>query len=247
MEKCLIFNLWGDYAHFRSIYTTSSPLTYPFPPKPAIIGIISSMIGLDKSNYLDLFYKGEFLIALSIVNPVKKIRMTENYCDVKRWSPQKRYKNIIDGKITDMELTHTQIRIEFLKDPKFTVYFYHKDSSIMDRLRDVLNNHNSVYTVTLGLSENIANFSLVEEKEFNTVNDINSSLAIKSVIKKPNIQGNIDFAEGLRVKVVNMPVEMGQDRVVSEYNEFIYEENGKNINTQIKNSIKIDDYYISPI
>ena len=77
MEKqFIVFELWGDYAHFRKFYTTSSPLTYPFPPKPTIIGILSSILGFDKKNneYLKHFEKDTFLIALQLINPVKKIK-----------------------------------------------------------------------------------------------------------------------------------------------------------------------------
>ncbi len=84
MDKILKFKIWGDYAHFKKFYTTTSPLTFEFPPPPTIIGIISAIIGLDKNEYLEHFQNpDEFKIALSIQNPIKKVRWTQNLIDTK--------------------------------------------------------------------------------------------------------------------------------------------------------------------
>ncbi|MDI3478645.1 MAG: CRISPR-associated protein Cas5h, partial [Thermoanaerobacterium sp.] len=32
--KSLIFDIYGDFGHFKKYYTTSSPLTFSFPPPP---------------------------------------------------------------------------------------------------------------------------------------------------------------------------------------------------------------------
>ncbi|MFB3896899.1 MAG: CRISPR-associated protein Cas5, partial [bacterium] len=30
--KILVFDIWGDLGHFRKFYTTTSPLSFSFPP-----------------------------------------------------------------------------------------------------------------------------------------------------------------------------------------------------------------------
>ena len=78
--KVLIFDIWGDFGHFRKFYTTSSPLSFSFPPPPTIAGILGAIYGTDKfkNEYLRVFNYKNCRIALKILNPIKKIRMLEN-------------------------------------------------------------------------------------------------------------------------------------------------------------------------
>lgn len=50
MDKMLVFDVWGDYAHFRRFYTTTSPLSFPIPPRTALCGLIGAIIGLEKEG-----------------------------------------------------------------------------------------------------------------------------------------------------------------------------------------------------
>ena len=50
--KCLVFDIKGDYGHFKKYYTTSSPLTFSIPPRTTVSGMIGALIGLDKEEYL---------------------------------------------------------------------------------------------------------------------------------------------------------------------------------------------------
>jgi CRISPR-associated protein Cas5h len=47
VDKVLVFDIWSDYAHFRRGYTTTSPLTYPFPTRTALTGIVAAILGLE--------------------------------------------------------------------------------------------------------------------------------------------------------------------------------------------------------
>ena len=43
--KCLVFDIKGDYGHFKKYYTTSSPLTFSIPPRTTVSGMIGALIG----------------------------------------------------------------------------------------------------------------------------------------------------------------------------------------------------------
>ncbi|MDD4749617.1 MAG: CRISPR-associated protein Cas5, partial [Methanosarcinaceae archaeon] len=73
--KVLVFDVWGEFGHFRKHYTTTSPLTFSIPPRTAISGMIGAIIGLDKAEYLKYFSKNEAKIAVKIESPVKKTRI----------------------------------------------------------------------------------------------------------------------------------------------------------------------------
>ena len=42
-DRVLVFDIWGDFAHFRRFETTTSPLTYPFPTGSAIAGYLAAI------------------------------------------------------------------------------------------------------------------------------------------------------------------------------------------------------------
>ncbi len=222
MDKILKFKIWGDYAHFKKFYTTTSPLTFEFPPPPTIIGIISAIIGLDKNEYLEHFQNpDEFKITLSIQNPIKKVRWTQNLIDTKHhfW----RIKN------------RTQIRIEFLKDSAYVIYFSHKDDNIFNLLKSNLENHKSVYSVSLGLSELLANFKLIDEIE---IEDSKSDdwITINSVLPYSYLtdDDSVDFEVSREIFKVNFPILMQTDRVVNKREDILFERNGQPIRCKVR-------------
>ena len=83
MDKILVFDVWGEYAHFRKYYTTTSPLSFSIPPRTAISGLMGAIIGLSKDEYLKYFSKEQAQIAVRILNPIKKVRLAENLINTK--------------------------------------------------------------------------------------------------------------------------------------------------------------------
>lgn len=214
MDKILKFKLWGDYAHFKKYYTTTSPLTFEFPPPPTIIGIISAIIGLDKEEYLNYFQDAdEYKIALSLNAPVNKVRWTQNLIDTKHhfWKIHNR----------------TQIRIEFLKNPSYTIYFWHKNEAIYQSLNEYLVQHRSVYSFGLGLSELLANFVFDGEKDVQNINDT-ELVHINSVVPaEALVENKIDYEIGKEIFGVNYPIFMNTERIVQKRGSVLFERKGK--------------------
>jgi len=222
MSKILIFKLWGDYAHFKKFYTTTSPLTFEFPPPPTLFGIISAIIGLDKTEYLNYFQKpDEFKLAVRIINPVNKVRWTENLIDTKQhfW----RIKN------------RTQIRTEFLKDPAYMIYFRHNDPFIYDRLKEKLLNHHSVYSVCLGLSELLANFKYIAETGIESVLS-DQEIELLTVLPESYLRDetSISFEGNREIFKVNYPILMQPGRIVNKREDILFERNGRPIACNLK-------------
>jgi len=82
--KVLTFDLYGDFAHFRKYFTTTSPLTFSFPPPPTISGILGTIYGTPKNENQEVFGYENCKIALQIQKPVKKIRMGLNFIYTKK-------------------------------------------------------------------------------------------------------------------------------------------------------------------
>ncbi len=215
IDKVLIFDLWGDYAHFRRGYTTTSPLTYPFPSRTTLAGILAAILGFQRDSYYEYFRKHNSAFALQILKPIKKIRINLNLIDTKT-----------GFYLWDNKGQRTQIPFEFLKDAKYRVYVWIKDKEIFNDLKDLIRNHKSFYTPYLGISECIANFNVFKGGIF----DIERKKATKeteihSIIKKDS--GKIKIEPKKKYGLIKVPGFMDKDRVVSEYIEFFYEEEGK--------------------
>lgn len=235
MEKVLVFDVWGDYGHFRKFYTTSSPLTFSIPPRTTLCGLLGAIIGLGKDEYLKYFSKKDARIGVRLLNPVKKTRLGINLINTKGnlWTLVRK----------SGHEPRTQIRTEFLKDAKFRLYVFHADGSIYNDLRENLSGHKSVYTPSLGLSELLCNFAfqgehtLIEKGEEETT--IHSVIPISQLAAR---RGSISFDEqGKKYFKEKLPIEMTFERVVTEYGEVIYEAEGKEIKAVPKKFWELED------
>jgi len=219
ITRVLVFDVWGNYAHFRRGYTTTSPLTFSIPPRTALCGLIGAILGLEKKNneYLKHFALNNAKIGLRLLVPMKKVRIAENLIDTKT----------AKGIGMNLIKNRTQIRFEFLKDPKYRVYFCHTDEKLYNQLKGYLSKHKTKYTPCLGLSENIANFEFVGELN-TSVEEADNEISIHSVvpIEKLDKRGINFDAEGEYFSL-RLPVEMNQQRVITRYSDVLFEKNGE--------------------
>lgn len=223
--KALIFDIWGDLAHFKRFYTTSSPLTFSFPPPPTVKGILGAIIGCDKSNYLEVFSKDKCYIAIQILNPIKKIRLGLNHINTKGnfWRPTKK----------GTHEARTQIPCEFVKDPAYRLYVSHRDEKIFNALAENLKAHKTFFTISMGLSELLADFKYIGTMEFEEVKS--KEAEISSILPTSLILEGVALREGYRYFKDRIPIDMNQDRIVRAYEDVIYESQGKKISAKIEN------------
>jgi CRISPR-associated protein Cas5h len=229
MDKVLVFDVWGDYAHFRRFYTTTSPLSFPIPPRTALCGLIGAIIGLEKedNDYLNYFSTESVHIALKLLNPIKKAVIAENLIDTKT----------ARGPGMNLITNRTQIRFEFLKDQKYRIYFCCPDGEddLYQKLKYNLTNHKTKYTPCLGLSENIANFKFIGEFSINFFPPNNNYVFISTILplQKISKKEGIMFEREGEYFSINMPVELNTQRVVVKYRDIIFDRTGRPIKTKL--------------
>lgn len=248
--KIIAIEVKGSYGHFRKFYTTTSPLTFAFPPPSAIAGLLGAILGLDRENneYLRCFSPEKSLLSLKIVNPIKKVRMGTNLINTK----DNKFFTLVKKPNHEPRI---QVLMEFVKNPKYIFYVHHRDPEVMEKLEAMVSEKKCVYTPCLGLSQLICDFSyigtfdaiLVESNDF-----LEISTPIKAtLLKKINSPAEppIIFESGKKYVKELMPIRMRPDRVVEEYSEVIYEETGKSIKARVKEAYKIQinghDEYIT--
>lgn len=226
--KCLVFDIYGDYGHFRKFYTTSSPLTFSIPPRTSIIGMIAALIGLDKDEYLEYFPKESTKIAVKINNPVNKGRISYTLIDTKKCRSNKgvTYLNEINGR--------TQVTFEILKNPSYRIYFCHEDQNIYSKVKSYLEQGKNYYTLSMGLSEFIADYTYIGEIDLEPISN-KDFVDIDTVINfDENIE--IEFENGKEYFKDTIQNQMDTDRVVTEYIKVLFERQGLPIKCKI-------DYY----
>ncbi len=223
MEKVLVFDIWGDYGHFRKFYTTSSPLTFSIPPRTSICGLLGAIVGLGKDEYLNYFSKKDAYIGLRLLSHINKTRLGINLINTKgnHWTLVRK----------SGHEPRTQIRTEFIKDAKFRIYIFHTEQKIYKTLKENLSQHKSFYTPSLGLSELLCNFSYVgefriQEKRGETETEINSVIPLSGLIER---RDSIEFENKKKYFKEKLSIEMTPERIVTEYGEVIYEAEGKTI------------------
>jgi CRISPR-associated protein Cas5h len=228
MNKILAFDVWGDYGHFRKIYTTTSPLTYSIPTRTSLTGLIGAIAGLDKESYLSYSSKKQEKIAVGLNAQVKKIRMAENLLKTA-------------GGFNDMNniKNRTQIRFEFLKDPSFRIYFTHSDKELYDNVKNLISEHKCIYTPCLGLSELIASFRYIGEFDYEIVNS-GSEAEIITAIPESKIN-KINFQDGLEYISEKQPIEMDEDRCVLEYDNVVFERRAGSISASVKEYCRLSN------
>ena len=231
IEKVLVFDIWGDYAHFRKIETTTSPLTYSIPTGTSLLGLISAMVGLERDSYYEIFSPENTKYAIRIINPIKKVGINLSLIDTKKgrylWDITKN--------------PRTLIPFEFLKDPRYRIYFWTKRSGIYEKLKFFLKHHQSFYTPYLGLSELIGNFEYIGE--FDDIEICKDNAEIHTVLRKD--KANFIVEEGKRYGLERIPLFMDNNRVVGEYADVIFELNGKSLRVSETEFYKIGSENVS--
>jgi len=227
--KVVVFDVWGDYGHFRRFFTTTSPLTFPFPPPTALRGLVGAILGIDKDDYLKVLSHEVCRVGIGLLSEVKKTRMGLNLLDTK------------DGhwiKKGPRKTPRTQIKYEFLKEPKYRIYFSHSDEALLDKLRQSLVRHESFYTPYLGISECLADFAFVDLRE---AKPIQGKAQINSAFRLSDVSGGFELHEGLAIMKVRMPLKMAPGRKVVEVDEVVYESSGRPISVSLNEAYSLGE------
>jgi CRISPR-associated protein Cas5h len=228
-DHVLVFDIGGEYGHFRKFNTTTSPLTYSIPTRTALIGIIGAMLGIERDTGIGKFKTGQIPLAdllapdkagigVQILNPVNKVTMAFNLLNTKT-----SFFNIDN---------RTQIEFELLKNPKFRIFLTWDNSEMFWDLEENLKKIHTSFTISLGLSQLIADVSFVGSFSFNKKSNDNSFIPVISAIKMSLLDplDPIQFNSEFKYVSDTHPIYMTSDRLVKEYSEVLIEASGQPIN-----------------
>lgn len=155
----LVFDLKGSFAHFRKFYANSTSLSYEFPPRTALCGLIAGILGMERDTYYDVFHENDAFIAVQIMRPTKRISQTVNYMWVKSTKD-------LNGSNGPM-----QIPVEWVVPKEgigsgtlaYRIYFAHRDHSLQEQVASLVREGRSQYPPFLGITEALAAIEYVGE------------------------------------------------------------------------------------
>jgi len=241
-KTAIIFDVYGEYGHFRKFNTTTSPLTYSIPTPSAIFGLLGAVLGIEredshnkirekKEHLREVFSNKNASLAIRPLSEIKKVNIGFNLLDTGSYQS---FFNVTN---------RTQIEYEILKDPKFRIYLQW-DHPLEKELIERLANKRFHFNPYLGISQMTANIEFIGEKELVEIFEssyIDFSTAVNlSEIKSEKAPIDIDFIKQKTFQVETFPLDMQIDRTIKRYGEVLIEMNGESIRAlPNKNSFNI--------
>jgi CRISPR-associated protein Cas5h len=227
-DNVLVFDVGGEYGHFRKFNTTTSPLTYSIPPRTALIGMIGAILGIERETGVGKYEEGQKPLAdmlapdvadlaVQVINPTKKVTMAFNLLNTKT-----SFFNIDN---------RTQIEFELLKNPRFRVFLRWKNRDLFQQLENMLVSRHSHFTTCLGLSQFTADIAYVGTYTGQMVEASDSHVPVISAVKLSALDRAepIKFQNEFKYVSDTFPVSMTSDRLVQEFAEIIVEATGNPI------------------
>lgn len=235
--RLLVFDVTGDYGHFRKINTTSSPLTYSLPTRVAIAGLLGAILGIERETgpgkfpegvtpTQEVFAKKVCGIAVQVLRPVSKTVIGFNLL-------------MTSKSFFEIE-NRTQIPFELVKYPAYRIFFTHQDAAVFDELKDRLTHKRYHFSPYLGLSQFTCQIHFQGEKR----GLLKSGNEPKQVVSAANLNllgtSPLDFEENKYYLSETMPIEMDKNRIVQEYGEVLFEGNGKEIQLKVSEWVETE-------
>lgn len=235
------FTVEGMMGQFRKYYTTVTSLTYAFPPRNTIAGIIAAILGLEKDSYYDLFSRNNAKIALQILNPVRKVSFSTNYLDTDQLS-YRRFRG--EGMVPS--------RIEYVMSLnggslKYKIFLEHKDTKLVEILRTKMKEGKSHYPLSLGTANCLASMSDFEYMDTEILRLTNEEdFEVITVMRQDQIKIDPIKNTGRRIMIEERvpPDFKGNRLATSKSSNYVYEAECKPLVVSLKGDIyRINDKY----
>jgi len=205
----LVFDVSADIAMFRKPYTTTSMVSYPFPPPTAVAGLIGAIVGLDHQAW-------KHAESAAYWAELKDVQVAVGIRSPLRWVVTA--VNLMKFKTGNADMTeHVQIKHQFVKKPTYRIYV--RGGAVYETLKKYLQAGEFVYTPSLGTAYALADIRYIGEFSENAVEE--RSLALDTVV--PYGQGvRIDVLASGDIHRETVPVQFDTMRTLRETSVVFY-------------------------
>jgi CRISPR-associated protein Cas5h len=224
------FKLTGDHAHFSHPATIYSSLTYPIPPKTAIMGFLGAVIGEEEHYKLSTIGYSvkvdKSIVKKSFVFNGVKFALSSNM-------------HIKEGYQDSSE--KKQFYRELICSPSYTVFvdLSGLDEVYQEKIKTYLKEHKTAFTPYLGINFCLADFEWIEIKNIEKIE--NEFCSVDTFTLKDDFEFEGDNF-GVKLTTANMACGVEEGRIFKDFKEFVVEIGG---NRRIKSKNRDNIYQIN--
>lgn len=151
-DVLLSFKVRGDFANFRDESVTTSHITYVIPPRATMIGLIASILGIERGNK---FKRNEIegLYTKEYINLSKSIKV-----GIKVLSKSIKKINIVTNHVSFVRRKVKPFKIELLENPNYEIFVLGEKSKL-ELIKKIIDNSEYKYTPFLGNAYCLATIS----------------------------------------------------------------------------------------
>lgn len=200
----------GNWGHFKRPETNNNPLSHDFITKTALIGMVGSVLGIERQEMKHLFpqLSEDMLYGVQLLNPVKKLS----------WGFTSR------TAINPVASGNPKY-FEFLRRPSFIVSIAianERSNSTLNNFKKSVENEESVYEPVLGWHNCPAELSFISQGEFKQIKE--GEFETCGFIEPPPIHNLLIKDYDFRVGFEKMPTYQNDDfwNLPEKYREVIY-------------------------
>ena len=212
---------------FRKFYTNSSSLSYPFPPRSTLAGLIAGLMGYERDSYSEDLGLEQCKIAVSVRTSVRRVMQTVNYLMTK--SPSD-----FDGSAGG-----TQIPVEWIfpeiDNPKlrYRIYVTHEDRDWLEKLNTLLITDTWIYPPYLGMSECLAHVAHVATVTDWTFEQPKKKELLTTIVPTQALDGAPELILGSQIIKERIPLTLDRERKLTAICDVLYERTGKGITARL--------------
>lgn len=160
------FRYHAKFGHFRKPYSNVSSLSYPFPPRTALAGLIGAILGVPKAEVPLRFDTNNLKVAVEIDNSIKTFTHVTNLRQDSSGGVDyaiRRSKRLKKGESKNIPDWNKAALIpqEILRYPSYIIYINLNDD--MGGFISRIKNKRFVYTPCMGLSGFLAEIDYISE------------------------------------------------------------------------------------
>jgi CRISPR-associated protein Cas5h len=233
--RMVVFDISGYMAHFRRFYSSVTPLTYHFPPRNTVMGILACMLGFDKDSYYETFSRDKCRIAVALRTPVRRVMLPTNYLDTDQITLQK-LRGIGNRVPTRMEYLLAVPPSEYVS---YRIFVTHEGQFLLNQLARRLTDRRFAYPVSLGPAHCLAEANLVYYGEAEVIEGDGDEYLVSTVIPQDTIVDGPAPAEGIKIMLEErLPPDFKDGRMpTGASRNYVFEASGKPLRIKIRGEV----------
>ncbi len=203
-DEVTVFEVYGPMAMFRKPYTTTSSVSFAFPPPTAVAGMIAAIVGIDNGSKEDASNASYWSsmagsrIAVGIASKINWMHHSVNFMNTKT-----------SGRI--------RVKHQFLHSPRYRIYV---TGTLQERLRTFVASSSFIYTPYLGTAYAIAQLDYVGTFPWRPMQA--GEVAVNTVVPwSSDLRVDVLQSKGMFRETV--PFRLDQKRAMLEAKDVLYQ------------------------